>query len=46
MNYLKKHVIIDLKIDSNINRLCEKVVDYYDTCTIRVSLELSKGQVL
>ena len=28
-------VIIDLEIDSYINRLCEKVVDYYDTCTIR-----------
>lgn len=26
-------VIIDLKIDFNINRLCEKVVDYYDTRT-------------
>ena len=33
-------VIIDLEIDSYINRLWEKVVDYYDTRTIRVSLEL------
>ena len=29
-----------LVIDSYINRLCEKVVDYYDTRTIRVLLEL------
>lgn len=26
-------VIIYLKIDSNINHFCEKVVDYYDTRT-------------
>ena len=31
---------INLEIDSYINPLCEKVVDYYDTCATRVLVEL------